>query len=574
MFTKRHEAYAWPFYKPVDVEALGLHDYFDVIKRPMDLGTIKSKLDGGKYLTAEGFAADMRLMFQNCYTYNPPDHDVVAMAKKLSQVFENRFRDCPSEKAPNVVESSSRAARKQSFEHCCPHCSFQAPTMQALSNHIGSEHDSKKCPHCDFEACDDRELSDHVTACCNKKCPLCPFVGQHLGPHMATSHAKCSLCSFVGRDQEAMKEHVTLKHPPVKNSPPLKRGRHETVTKESEKKARVSKEEILDIALKEIRESSDPEVPTPKSPAKRATRASTRGVQQSHGEPLDHQCPYCSNKFASMKELSAHIGSKHDNPDSDLPDLGEDLGDILGEDSNPAESTPPEEPALDLTTNSTLETASSATTKAERKVGGRTKKCPLCPFVGSELTKHIDGSHKPCDMCPYVARDGEALNAHTAANHAPCSKCDFVGKDAQETRIHTAIKHSVPEENIKHSVPEEKKCPLCDFKSAAEAEMRDHADREHSHKCPYCDHTSATMKLLSGHIGSTHDKVGSDEDNSITMTSQQDNDQACPHCDFATHRMSLLASHVLREHMKVEQGKDGSMSPDEGYGDDSIITID
>ena len=111
--------------------------------------------------------------------------------------------------------------------------------------------------------------------------------------------------------------------------------------------------------------------------------------------------------------------------------------------------------------------------------------------------------------------------------------------------------------------------------------MREHAEREHSHRCPYCDHTSATMKLLSGHIGSTHDKVGSDEDNSTTTTTssttttaQEDNDQACPHCDFATHRMSLLASHVLREHMKVEQGKDGSMSPDEGYGDDSIITID
>lgn len=25
----------------------------------------------------------MRLMFSNCYKYNPPDHDVVAMARKL-----------------------------------------------------------------------------------------------------------------------------------------------------------------------------------------------------------------------------------------------------------------------------------------------------------------------------------------------------------------------------------------------------------------------------------------------------------------------------------------------------------
>ncbi|KAG9331597.1 hypothetical protein JZ751_018666 [Albula glossodonta] len=41
MFAKKHAAYAWPFYKPVDVKALGLHDYHDIIKHPMDLGTIK-----------------------------------------------------------------------------------------------------------------------------------------------------------------------------------------------------------------------------------------------------------------------------------------------------------------------------------------------------------------------------------------------------------------------------------------------------------------------------------------------------------------------------------------------------
>lgn len=41
MLSKKHVAYAWPFYKPVDVKALGLHDYYDIIKHPMDLSTIK-----------------------------------------------------------------------------------------------------------------------------------------------------------------------------------------------------------------------------------------------------------------------------------------------------------------------------------------------------------------------------------------------------------------------------------------------------------------------------------------------------------------------------------------------------
>ncbi len=41
MLSKKHAAYAWPFYKPVDVEALQLHDYHDIIKFPMDLSTVK-----------------------------------------------------------------------------------------------------------------------------------------------------------------------------------------------------------------------------------------------------------------------------------------------------------------------------------------------------------------------------------------------------------------------------------------------------------------------------------------------------------------------------------------------------
>lgn len=41
LLSKKHAGYAWPFYKPVDASSLGLHDYHDIIKQPMDLSTIK-----------------------------------------------------------------------------------------------------------------------------------------------------------------------------------------------------------------------------------------------------------------------------------------------------------------------------------------------------------------------------------------------------------------------------------------------------------------------------------------------------------------------------------------------------
>ncbi|XP_024909028.1 bromodomain-containing protein 3-like isoform X5 [Cynoglossus semilaevis] len=106
MLSKKHAAYAWPFYKPVDAEALELHDYHDIIKHPMDLSTVRKKMDKGEYNDPQSFATDVRLMFSNCYKYNPPDHEVVAMARKLQDVFEMRFAKIPDEGLEASVPST------------------------------------------------------------------------------------------------------------------------------------------------------------------------------------------------------------------------------------------------------------------------------------------------------------------------------------------------------------------------------------------------------------------------------------------------------------------------------------
>ncbi|TSK72124.1 Bromodomain-containing protein 3 [Bagarius yarrelli] len=110
MLSKKHAAYAWPFYKPVDAEALELHDYHDIIKHPMDLSTVKKKMDAREYPDAQSFASDVRLMFSNCYKYNPPDHEVVAMARKLQDMFEMRFAKMPDESAEVNVAGAAAGA--------------------------------------------------------------------------------------------------------------------------------------------------------------------------------------------------------------------------------------------------------------------------------------------------------------------------------------------------------------------------------------------------------------------------------------------------------------------------------
>lgn len=83
LFSEKYHDIAHPFYKPVDVVGMGLHNYYDVIRYPIDLGTISAALDAGQYRNAHEFAADVRLIFGNCYRYNEPDHEIIGMAKEL-----------------------------------------------------------------------------------------------------------------------------------------------------------------------------------------------------------------------------------------------------------------------------------------------------------------------------------------------------------------------------------------------------------------------------------------------------------------------------------------------------------
>ncbi|PSS14485.1 Transcription factor like [Actinidia chinensis var. chinensis] len=83
--------HGWVFNNPVDPEALGLRDYLDVIKHPMDLGTVKLRLNVNWYKSPREFADDVRLTFSNAMIYNPKGQDVHVMAEQLSTIFEEKW---------------------------------------------------------------------------------------------------------------------------------------------------------------------------------------------------------------------------------------------------------------------------------------------------------------------------------------------------------------------------------------------------------------------------------------------------------------------------------------------------
>mmetsp|Transcript_27087 Transcript_27087/g.23975 ORF Transcript_27087/g.23975 Transcript_27087/m.23975 type:complete len:81 (-) Transcript_27087:491-733(-) len=47
------------FRQPVDVEGLGLPDYFDIVKRPMDLGSVRKNLNANKFQYVEDCLGDI-----------------------------------------------------------------------------------------------------------------------------------------------------------------------------------------------------------------------------------------------------------------------------------------------------------------------------------------------------------------------------------------------------------------------------------------------------------------------------------------------------------------------------------
>ncbi|GJN07269.1 hypothetical protein PR202_ga25088 [Eleusine coracana subsp. coracana] len=79
------------FHQPVDPLVYGIPDYFDIIRDPMDLGTVKKKLTNRKYTNIDEFAADVRLTFSNAMTYNPPGNPVHTVAKELNEIFESEW---------------------------------------------------------------------------------------------------------------------------------------------------------------------------------------------------------------------------------------------------------------------------------------------------------------------------------------------------------------------------------------------------------------------------------------------------------------------------------------------------
>ncbi|KAF8781845.1 Bromodomain adjacent to zinc finger domain like protein [Argiope bruennichi] len=87
---QKHED-AWPFLTPVNTKQFPT--YRKVIKKPMDMQTMKNKLEAGQYKCREDFANDARLIFDNCETFNEDESPVGQAGHSMRAFFESRWSE-------------------------------------------------------------------------------------------------------------------------------------------------------------------------------------------------------------------------------------------------------------------------------------------------------------------------------------------------------------------------------------------------------------------------------------------------------------------------------------------------
>lgn len=133
----RHK-WALPFMEPVDVEGLGLHDYYEVIEKPMDFHTIKNRMeakDGTGYKNVREIYADVRLVFKNAMKYNDERDDVHVMARTLLEKFEEKWLQL----LPKVAEEEKSREKEQTATQVATKLAEQASyanMAQYLSNEL------------------------------------------------------------------------------------------------------------------------------------------------------------------------------------------------------------------------------------------------------------------------------------------------------------------------------------------------------------------------------------------------------------------------------------------------------
>lgn len=82
-------AHSIAFHRPVSIKKFP--DYLSIVKNPIDLTTIKTKIRHNKYIRYQEFFDDLILMKDNCMKYNGTEHSLTSVAQKMVDMAYEQF---------------------------------------------------------------------------------------------------------------------------------------------------------------------------------------------------------------------------------------------------------------------------------------------------------------------------------------------------------------------------------------------------------------------------------------------------------------------------------------------------
>lgn len=81
-----------PFLHPVDPNKLGIPNYFEVIKEPMDLETVENNLKKDYYEDEKEIKSDLEKIWNNAMIFNSSDTEIFEMAQELHKYCRSLFK--------------------------------------------------------------------------------------------------------------------------------------------------------------------------------------------------------------------------------------------------------------------------------------------------------------------------------------------------------------------------------------------------------------------------------------------------------------------------------------------------
>ncbi|EFI28580.1 bromodomain-containing protein [Coprinopsis cinerea okayama7 len=152
LFKKQYYNIAHPFYEPVDWVRMEIPSYPKIIKKPMDMSTMRKKLDNGEYATPQKFAEDFRLMLRNCSTFNPVGTPVCTAGQQLGRVFEEKWKALPPLRPTHVSDDDdddddaddSEAERQRAIALMEAQIETMKGNLEALKNAARNKERKKK----------------------------------------------------------------------------------------------------------------------------------------------------------------------------------------------------------------------------------------------------------------------------------------------------------------------------------------------------------------------------------------------------------------------------------------------